>query len=179
MTIRAWAAVALMVVAAQAAAAELPVQVTGASVRATAPGQDTAAVALHLKASEDAKLVAASSPAAQRVEIHIMRHANGMMEMRAVDSLALPANQEVVLGAGSHLMLTGLKRPLKAGEQVRLALTVEFADKRRVVVQVEAPVRPLGHSGDANMPGMPAHEMQGDEMHDHGMQGHHMGDPAH
>lgn len=173
MNVRAWAGVALMMFAAQAVAVESPVTATDVSVRATAPGQDSAAVALHIKAGKDAKLVAASSPVAQRVEIHIMKHANGMMEMRAVDSLALPANQEVVLGSGSHLMLVGLKRPLQAGETVQLTLTVEFADKRKAVIDLQAPVRPIGHGAD-DMPGMGGHHMDGQ-----GMEGHDMGDHTH
>jgi periplasmic copper chaperone A len=170
MKIRAWAGAALMVFAAQAFAGD--VAVTEASARATAPGQDTAAVAMHIKAAKDGKLVAVSSPAAQRVEIHIMKHANGMMEMRAVDSLPLPANQEVILGSGSHLMLVGLKHPLKAGARVGLTLTVEFADRRKEQVKVEAAVTPIGRGGGMDMPGM-----EGGDMGD--MEGHEMGDHTH
>ncbi len=155
---RAWSGVALMLLAVQAFAGE--VAVTAATVRATAPGQDSASVALHIRARSDARLVAVASPAAQHVEIHIMKHENGMMEMRAVDALALPANVDVALGAGSHLMLVGLKRPLKPGDSVSLELTVEFADKHREVVKLAVRVQAIGGSG-RQMPGMAGHGMEG------------------
>lgn len=123
------------------------VTVTGAWVRATAPGQDSAAVSMHISTRKSARLMAVSSTAAERVEIHVMKHENGMMMMREVGELALPANQEVVLGSGNHLMLVGLKQPLKAGGSLALRLTVEYADKHKEVIAVQAEVRPLtvGH----------------------------------
>jgi len=133
--------------------------VTGAWVRATAPGQDSAAVSLHIRAAKAAHLVAASSPAAEKVEIHIMKHENGMMMMREVDALDLPANQDVELGSGSHLMLVGLTQPLKAGASAGLALTVEYADKHREIIKVSAEVRPLTASHD----GHDMHHMGGHE----------------
>lgn len=163
MNIRAWTGVILMLFAMSACAGE--VAVTEASVRATAPGQDTAAVALHIKAAREATLVAVSSPAAKRVEIHVMKHANGMMEMRAVESLPLPANQVVVLGSGSHIMLVGLKRPLKAGERVQIMLAVQFAGGRQEHVKVVAPVKALGE--DMDMSGMDKHDMRDDDMGGH------------
>ncbi len=165
MNIRAFSGAVLLFLAVQAFAGE--VAVTAASARATAPGQDSASVALHIRARKDAKLVAVASPAAQRVEIHIMKHKDGMMEMRAVDTLPLPANQDVALGAGSHLMLVGLKRPLKPGDSVPLSLTVEFADGHREVVKVTARVKPVGRGAEMDMPGMKGHDAG-----EHGMEGH-------
>lgn len=134
------------------------VVVTGAWVRATAPGQDTAAVSLNIISEKEARLVAVSSPAAKKAELHTMKHENGMMVMRAVDALALPAKQQVSLGAGDHIMLLGLKHPLKAGNSMPLRLTVEFADKRKETVGIKAEVRPLTTSNsmqDKGMQGMP------------------------
>ncbi len=145
---------ALLLCVAQSWAGE--VTVTGASVRATAPGQDSAAVSMHISATKAARLVAASSPAAERVEIHVMKHENGMMMMREVETLELPANQQVVLGAGSHLMLVGLRQPLKAGASVPLTLTVAFDGAQKETVTVKAEVKPL----------TAGHEMH--DMHEHG-----------
>ncbi len=133
---------AALLYAAQGWAAD--VSVSGASVRATAPGQDSAAVSLAVTAQKDARLVAVRSPVAERAEIHIMKHEGGMITMQEVEVLALPANREVVLGHGSHLMLVGLKRQLKAGERVPLQLTVEYADKRKETIDVSAEVKPVG-----------------------------------
>ncbi len=126
-------------------------------MRATAPGQDSAAVSLLIRTQADARLVSVSSPAAERAEIHIMKHENGMMMMRQVEDMALPANQEVKFGSGSHLMLVGLKNPLKPGERIQLVLTLEYADKRRENITLSVEVRPLAAGHDMN--NMTDHDM--------------------
>ena len=89
------------------------------------------------------------SPVAGAVEIHGMTHDNGVMKMRAIDFLPLPAGKMVKLGAsGNHVMLLNLKNPLKAGESVPLTITVEFSDKRKEKVNVSAEVKPLTASRD-------------------------------
>ena len=101
----------------------------GRAPEAPAPGQAATVVGLRITSQKEARMVAVSSPVAE-AQMHSMTMENGMMKMRRLESLALPAGQEVVLGAGGdHLMLVGLKKPLKAGEVVPLTLTVEFADK--------------------------------------------------
>jgi copper(I)-binding protein len=67
---------------------------------------------------------------------------DGVMKMRAVDALPLPAGQAVALKPGSyHVMLMGLKQPIKAGETVPLTLTIEGDDKLRSTVEVKAQAR--------------------------------------
>jgi copper(I)-binding protein len=125
------------------------VSVSSVWARATAPGQDSAAVSMQITSRKDASIVAVSSPASASAEIHSMVHENGMMKMRALDVLPLKAKQEVALGSdGNHLMLIGLKKPLSAGERVALTVTVQFADKRRETVEVNAEVKPLTESHD-------------------------------
>jgi copper(I)-binding protein len=143
------------------ASAAQDVAVSNAWVRATAPGQDSAAVSLDITCQKDARLVevAVSKEVADRAEIHTMKHENGMMMMREVDSLPLPAKQQVVLGSGDHIMLVGLKHPLKAGDSVPLTLTVETAGKHRETVKVDAEVRMSAPDGMNDM-----HDMGG--MHD-------------
>src|SRR5512137_2352206 len=115
------------------------VSVSGAWARATAPGQDSAAVSMHITSNKDASIVAVSSAASNSAEIHSMVHENGVMKMRAMDALPLKAKQEVALGDdGNHIMLIGLKKPLSAGDSVALTLTVQFADKRKEKVEVKA-----------------------------------------
>lgn len=124
------------------------IAVSEAWARASAPAQESAAVFLHITSQKDANLVAVSSPASNGGEIHSMVHENGMMKMRAMDALELKAGREVVLdsGSGYHLMLVGLKQPLKAGDTISLALTVQFADKHKEKVSVNATVKPLTES---------------------------------
>jgi copper(I)-binding protein len=116
----------------------------GAWSRATAPGQDAAMVDLSITSVQAATLVGVSSPACKAAELHSMTHEGGVMKMREVKEIALPAGKRVNLGErGYHLMLLGLKLPLKAGEAVPLTLSVRFADKRVAKVEVRAEVRPL------------------------------------
>lgn len=144
------AGLAACLCAAQAVAGE--VTISEAWARATAPGQDSAAVSLHITSQKNASIVAASSAAASSVEIHSMTHENGMMKMRATDAFELKAKQEAVLGShGNHLMLVGLKKPLNAGDTVPLTLTLQFADKHTEKVDVKAEVKPLTEDHEEHM----------------------------
>ena len=135
---------AALLVAAQAWAAD--VTVSEAWVRASAPGQDSAAVSLHITSHKDARLVAASSTASAGAGFHTMKHDNGMMMMRALDFILLPANHDVAISGGDHIMLTGLKKPLQAGDRVPLTLTVEFTDKSRENIDISVEVKPQGET---------------------------------
>lgn len=126
-----------------AAHAQSPaVKVDDPWVRATVAPQKATGAFMQLTSSQAAKVVAASSPVAGMVEIHEMKMDDGVMKMRAVDALPLPAGQAVALKPGSyHVMLMGLQRPIKAGEVVPLTLTVEGADGKRTDVEVKAKAR--------------------------------------
>jgi copper(I)-binding protein len=139
-----------------AAFAAQDVTVSGAWVRATAPGQDSASMQFAITSKSEAKLVAVSSPVAGSVEMHSMKHENGMMKMQAIDSIALPAGKTVDLEkSGRHIMLLNLKQPLKEGDSVPFALTVQFPGQTRKTVEAKAEVRPLTASHDMRgMPGM-------------------------
>ena len=125
------------------------VVVSDASVRATAPGQESAAIRFSITSKKEARLVAIASPVADAVEIHSMTHDNGVMKMRAIEFLSLPAGKMVKLGvSGNHVMLLNLKNPLKAGDSVPLTITVEFADKHKEKINVNAEVKPLTASSN-------------------------------
>jgi len=125
-------------------AASAQVSVADAWVRATVPGQRTAGAYMQLKSAVDARVVAASSPVAKVVEIHEMKLDGGIMTMRAVETLALPAGQSVTLSPGGfHVMLMGIAQPLKEGDRVPLTLVVEEKSGRRQDVTVAAPVKAM------------------------------------
>lgn len=133
---------ALLVSLASAQAQNPLVKVDDPWVRATVEPQKATGAFMQLTAARAAKVVAASSPLAASVEIHEMKMVDGVMKMRAVDALALPAGQAVALKPGSyHVMLMGLQRPIKVGESVPLTLTVEGDDKQRQTVEVKAEAR--------------------------------------
>ena len=122
------------------------IQVENAWARATAPGQDAAGVDLTITSKQAATLIGVSSTACKTVELHSMTmpHDGGMMKMREVETIALPAGKPVNLRAGGyHLMMTGLKAPLKAGVSVPLTLRFKVANKRIVKVEAMAEVKSL------------------------------------
>ena len=135
-------AVALAAGATVASAADL--EVNGAWVRGTVPAQHASGAFMTLSSHDGAKVVGASSPVAAKVEVHEMSMQNGIMVMRPMPDLEVPAGKEVVLAPGSyHIMLMGLKQQLKPGETVPITLQIEGADNSTSSVTVSAEVRPL------------------------------------
>ncbi|MFA6313807.1 MAG: copper chaperone PCu(A)C [Sterolibacterium sp.] len=140
----------LAAVAIFSSTAQAEVNVKGSWVRGTVAGQSATGAFMELSSSEDATLLGASSPVAGMVEVHEMTMDNGVMKMRALPKLSLPAGKSVTLKPGSyHIMLMGLKRPLKKGETVPLTLKVEGKDRKLSTIEVNAEVRDL-----TSMPGM-------------------------
>ncbi len=84
------------------------------------------------------RLVSVSSPAAEKVQIHEMTMQNGVMKMRELpNGLPIEAGKTVLLApGGNHLMLMGLKAPLKQGDKVPLTLNFEKAGKIDVTLDV-------------------------------------------
>ena len=84
------------------------------------------------------RLIGASSPAAERVEMHVSSVEGGIAKMRQQESLAVPAKGRLELKQGeAHLMLVGLKQPLKQGDSVPLMLRFERAGEVRTELHVE------------------------------------------
>lgn len=131
-----------------AAGASAQVAVSDAWVRGTVPGQSATGAFMQLRAGSDAALVAATSPAAKVVEVHEMKMDGGVMKMRSIGKLPLPAGRPVELKPGGyHLMLMDLVAPLKEGESVPLTLTFEDKAGKRTNQTVSAPVRALTAGG--------------------------------
>ena len=111
-------------------------------VRTTVAQQTTSAAYLTITSVQGGKLVAASSPLAASVGVHEMKMDGDMMKMRGVDALPLPAGKPVEFKPnGYHLMLTGLKSQVKAGDVVPIKLVVENAKGQRETVDVKATAR--------------------------------------
>lgn len=85
------------------------------------------------------RLLGAQTPAAERVELHTTISKDGVMQMRPVDSVALPPGQVVRFEpAGLHFMLMNLAAPLKEGSEFIMQLTFERAGVLEVRVAVGA-----------------------------------------
>jgi copper(I)-binding protein len=141
-----------------AAAQGSGVQVRDVWARATPGGAQTAAVYVTMASPAGDRLTGASTPAAQTAGLHSMTTDNGVMKMRQVDGIDLPAGQTVMLKPGGyHIMLTGLAQPLKEGQSFPLTLTFAKAGAQEVTVSVQkiGAMGPGGQGGNSmSMPGM-------------------------
>ena len=121
--------------------AQATIAVENVWARATVPGQKVGAVYLEIRSESPAKLIGVSSPAARSAEIHSMSNEGGVMKMRQLKQLDLPAAQTVRLAPnGNHIMLLDIKQPLQPGARVPLTLIVEQKGKKKWI-QVQAEVR--------------------------------------
>lgn len=124
---------ALLLMAAAPAFAQVAIDKPWA--RATAPGARVAAgyMVVHNKSAAADRLVAASSPAASRVETHVHIHEGGVMKMREVPGYDIPAGGAFELKpGGAHLMFMDIRRPFKEGEKVPVKLKFEKAGEVEV-----------------------------------------------
>jgi copper(I)-binding protein len=109
--------------------------------RATAPGQPTGGAYLRIEnhGTQADRLVSASAEVSKSVELHQMQMQGDVMRMRQVDAVEIPPNKSVVLEPGGlHIMLVGLKAPLKEGDRFPMTLRFERAGEVKVDVMVQA-----------------------------------------
>ena len=140
------------------AATQADVTVKESWVRGTTPAQKATGAFMEITSSEAASLLSASSPVAGVVEIHTMKMEDGVMKMRALPKLDLPAGKAVKLApGGNHVMLMDLKQQMKKGDVVPITLKIEGADKKVQTLEIKAEVRDLA---------TPATQ---DKSHGHGM----------
>ena len=99
------------------------------------------------------RLVSASCTCAASVSIHEMKMTGSVASMKAVPSVEIPAGGKVTLAPGGmHLMVMGLKAPIKAGDMVEMVLTFDKAGA--VKTPFEAADRPASKPMPDKMPGM-------------------------
>ena len=112
-----------------------------ARIRGLPPGQTVTGAFLQLRnltASEQV-LVGVTAPFADRAEIHSHSHSDGMMRMRQVERVAIAAGQTQAFEPGGyHIMLFGLSRSLRDGEQLPLILTFASGEQLQVQAQVQS-----------------------------------------
>ena len=83
-------------------------------------------------------VIAASSDAAATVELHESYEESGMMMMRPISKLGVPAGGKLEMKPGGyHLMLINLKRELKAGQVINLTLVLQKAGRIPVKAKVK------------------------------------------
>lgn len=133
--------------------------------RATPEGQKVGAAFAEIKTDKDTsdRLIGVSSPVATNGEVHSMTMEGDVMKMRRLDGIDLKPGQSVVLKPmADHIMLLGLKEPLKEGDLVKLTLTFEKAGPIEVEGTVEAP----GAMGPHGLAKQPVDDSMGSMHHD-------------
>ena len=109
----------------------------------TPPGATTGGAyltAVDSKGNTADALVGASSPVADRVEMHTMSMDGDVMRMRAVPSIAIEPGKPIAMtpGGGYHLMMIGIHKPFVVGDRIPLTLQFQHAGRVDVMLDVQA-----------------------------------------
>ncbi|MDO6459352.1 copper chaperone PCu(A)C [Granulosicoccaceae sp. 1_MG-2023] len=142
--------------------AQADIVIRDAYVRAMPPGQSNtgAFMLIENQGDEDRALVSADSDAANVVELHTHRNVDGVMQMRQIPQIDLPAGATTELQPGGlHIMLIDVPERLMVDDEIRLTLVFDDGSEQTI----SAPVKSV-------MGGMMKHgEMKGHgEMKMHG-----------
>ncbi len=85
-------------------------------------------------------IVGAATDVATTVELHTVEMDNGVMKMRPVEQIDVPANGQATLQPGGfHVMLLGIKQDLVEGDTVDLTLTFQNGEEITVAAPVGEP----------------------------------------
>lgn len=103
-------------------------------IRVTIPGRPAAGYFhVHNMGGDADRVVSASSPSAKRIELHTHLMDGGVMKMRHVDAIDVPAKGNVELKPGGlHLMIFDLEKTVQAGHT--MPVTVEFEKAGKVTL---------------------------------------------
>ncbi|MBI3714890.1 MAG: copper chaperone PCu(A)C [Betaproteobacteria bacterium] len=117
----------------------VPVKISQAWARVTAPGANTGAVYMKVEASSPVQLVQAESDVSKSAELHEMKMADGVMQMRPISPIEMGPGKPVEFKPGGyHIMLLQLKRPIAAGDLVPVRLTFVKPDNQIFTTSVAA-----------------------------------------
>lgn len=138
----AFALIASLALCWNTAAADSPLSVHAAYVRQVPPGITTTGAFMTIRntGGVERQLTRAESPVAKTVELHTHINENGVMKMREVPRIPVPANSQAELKPGSyHVMLIDLREALKDGEDVPITLTFDDGSTVKVLAPVRKP----------------------------------------
>jgi copper(I)-binding protein len=115
------------------------IAVSAAWARPTTASQSTAAAYFTIANAGGADRLTRVAADIGQASLHSTSLAGGVMRMRPVEALDLPAGETVELKPGGvHVMITGVKQPLPAGSRFPLRLTFESSGERSVAIAVRA-----------------------------------------
>ncbi|RYD66283.1 MAG: copper chaperone PCu(A)C [Sphingomonadales bacterium] len=129
--------VAVMAAVTLAGCEQAQLGVDDAWVRLPAVSSRPGAAYFTVKGGADAtSLLGVSSPAAVRTELHEMKHEGGMMTMKPLKDVAIPAGSTVKFEpGGKHVMLYDISPEVRAGGKIPLRLA--FANGKTIEIEAE------------------------------------------
>lgn len=139
-------------------AAKGDITVADAWARASMVKNGAAYITIMNRGAKADRLVAAATPVAGKAELHTHIMDGDIVRMRRVAAIEVAAQSHTELKpGGTHIMLMGLKKHLKAGETIPLTLTFETAGQ----IEIMAHVRKTGamsHGNDDDKSEMEGHD---------------------
>jgi copper(I)-binding protein len=103
--------------------------------RGEAPG--AVYVAINNKGSADDRLVGAFTDHAAMAMVHQSELVDGVAQMRTAGEINIPAGKRIeMVPGGTHIMLEGLRAPLRTGDSFDLVLKFHKSGDRRAKVDV-------------------------------------------
>ena len=111
-------------------------------VREVPPGSPATAAFMTLHNSGDSavRLISADNSIAEHTELHNHVDVDGVMQMRQIEAIEVPAGGSATLAPGGlHLMMIGLQTPVSEGDQVGLSLIFDNGE----TLELDVPVRPV------------------------------------
>ena len=116
------------------------IEIEGAYARASIPNMPNSAAFFVIKnnSDKDIAITSANSDIAKKNELHTHIKENKMMKMMKIEKLVVPAKSSLELkSGGDHVMLMGLKKELKVGDEINLELSFSDGDKKSIKVPVK------------------------------------------
>ena len=116
------------------------IEIEGAYARASIPNVPNSAAFFVIKnnSDKDIAITSVNSDIAEKNELHTHIKENKMMKMMKIEKLVVPAKSSLELkSGGDHVMLMGLKKELKAGDEINLELSFSDGDKKKIKVPVK------------------------------------------
>ena len=116
------------------------VEIDGAYARTSIPNVPNSAAFFVIKnnSDKDIAITSANSDIAEKNELHTHIKENQMMKMIKIEKLVVPAKSSLELkSGGDHVMLMGLKKELKVGDEINLELSFSDGDKKSIKVPVK------------------------------------------
>jgi hypothetical protein len=135
-------AVAMHCGIAHAAGAADQIAISDAYIRLAPPGAMATSAYMMIRNAgpTEVRVVKAASTVSLTTELHTHLNEGGVMKMRQVKDIPVPAGGEAVLKPGGlHVMLIEMRLPLREGDRVPITLGLDDGSSKQIVVPVRNP----------------------------------------